>query len=162
MNKILNTCMLNDVINETNVIDMTLQPMRPMDIELPRDKTGYVYVIASIRNTEMTYIGTTLNLKKRLNTHNSGYGSKSTQSIHLRPWTLLGFICGFKGSKSEINHYRYKVEKIWKQKITEYKETTNTIITSEDIVLIGKKLITDDLFCFLNLKFVQTVQFGIL
>ena len=46
----------------------------------------YVYLIESIQNPEMRYIGYTTNLKKRLATHNSG-GSVHTSKE--RPWRLI-------------------------------------------------------------------------
>ncbi len=52
----------------------------------------YVYLIRSISNPNQTYIGNTENLKRRLETHNSG-GSKFTKAY--RPWELVLFL-GFK------------------------------------------------------------------
>ena len=46
----------------------------------------YVYLIESIQNPEMRYVGYTINLKKRLSTHNSG-GSVHTSKE--RPWRLI-------------------------------------------------------------------------
>ncbi|MBM3893588.1 GIY-YIG nuclease family protein [Candidatus Dependentiae bacterium] len=52
----------------------------------------YVYLIRSIKNSALTYIGNTVNLKQRLETHNSG-GSIHTKED--RPWELVAFL-GFK------------------------------------------------------------------
>lgn len=46
----------------------------------------YVYLIQSIKDPEIRYIGYTTNLKKRLSTHNSG-GSIYTKKD--RPWQLM-------------------------------------------------------------------------
>ena len=52
----------------------------------------YVYLIQSIKHKTKTYVGYTINLKQRLETHNSG-GSIHTRSF--KPWELILFL-GFK------------------------------------------------------------------
>ena len=52
----------------------------------------YVYLIQSSSHPAKTYIGNTVNLRQRLETHNSG-GSIHTR--HHRPWDLILFL-GFK------------------------------------------------------------------
>ena len=49
----------------------------------------YVYLIQSIKFPQKKYIGNTVNLKQRLETHNSG-GSKYTKTH--RPWKLVLFL----------------------------------------------------------------------
>jgi len=46
----------------------------------------YVYLIQSVQNSQIRYIGYTTNLKERLSTHNSG-GSIYTKKD--RPWRLV-------------------------------------------------------------------------
>jgi len=46
----------------------------------------YVYLIKSVKNPELVYVGYTTNLQERLETHNSG-GSVYTASG--RPWELV-------------------------------------------------------------------------
>jgi len=52
----------------------------------------YVYLIRSLSDPEKTYVGNTVNLKQRLEVHNSG-GSIYTKVS--RPWELIVFL-GFK------------------------------------------------------------------
>lgn len=52
----------------------------------------YVYLIRSLSQPNQTYVGHTVNLKQRLETHNSG-GSIHTKLN--RPWELVMFL-GFK------------------------------------------------------------------
>ncbi|WP_247119056.1 GIY-YIG nuclease family protein [Kordiimonas marina] len=53
----------------------------------PSSFSCFVYVIGSIRDGEVrTYVGWTNNLEKRIATHNSGKGAKSTRG---REWVLL-------------------------------------------------------------------------
>ncbi len=61
----------------------------------------YVYLIRSLKDPSRTYIGRTINLKNRLETHNSG-GSVHTK--HDQPWKLvvyLAFDCEKKAKKFE-------------------------------------------------------------
>jgi putative endonuclease len=52
----------------------------------------YVYLIRSISHPKQTYVGNTVNLKQRLETHNSG-GSINTMPY--KPWEIIMFM-GFK------------------------------------------------------------------
>ncbi len=61
----------------------------------------YVYLIRSVKDPSRTYIGRTINLKNRFETHNSG-GSIHTKED--RPWKLvvyLAFDCEKKAKKFE-------------------------------------------------------------
>ena len=91
--------------------------------------------------------------------HNSGYGSQSTKSMNLRPWTVLAFICGFSGSAQEITSCRYKVERKWKEEVLTTQQRTNRILTREEIVILGKKIIQDEDYQIFNLRFVQAIHF---
>ncbi|QQR48731.1 GIY-YIG nuclease family protein [bacterium] len=46
----------------------------------------YVYLLRSLSHPDKTYVGSTTNLKQRLETHNSG-GSIHTRTY--RPWELI-------------------------------------------------------------------------
>ena len=52
----------------------------------------YVYLIRSIKDPNQTYIGNTINLRQRLETHNSG---DSVHTKQHKPWELILFL-GFK------------------------------------------------------------------
>ena len=65
-----------------------------IDSILPDARTGYVYLLASVRNMDTTYVGQTIDLKRRFSQHNSGNGSTGTCNIADRPWALVGYICG--------------------------------------------------------------------
>ena len=79
----------------SSVVDLELHPFRPIDVELPTDVTGYCYVLSSLRHPDVSYIGETSRLGRRIDEHNSGSGSLQTASVHLRPWILLCFVAGF-------------------------------------------------------------------
>ena len=61
-------------------------------------KMYYVYLIRSINDPSKTYIGSTINLKQRLETHNSG-GSTYTQKD--RPWRLVAYLAFDSEKKAE-------------------------------------------------------------
>ena len=63
----------------------------------------YVYLIRSLSNPLKIYIGNTVNLKQRFDTHNSG-GSKYTH--HDRPWELVVFL-GFKDKLAATAFEKY-------------------------------------------------------
>ena len=93
------------------VLESSEFPFRICDISLPESNTGEVYFLMSLKRHSFTYIGMTKNLRTRLNSHNSGYGSNSTCPTHLRPFTVLAYICGFNDNRSMLLY----VEKAWKQ-----------------------------------------------
>ena len=86
-------------------------PYRICDMSLPECKTGYVYMLISIKNQDFAYIGKTNCIRTRLRQHNSGVGSTSTQPIHLRPFALHAYICGF-NCNQELMFY---IERKWKE-----------------------------------------------
>ena len=51
---------------------------RTCDISLPQCNTGFVYMLISIKDLSYTYIGMTDAIRRRVDEHNSGIGSKST------------------------------------------------------------------------------------
>lgn len=66
-------------------------------------KMYYVYLIRSINDPSKTYIGSTINLKQRLETHNSG-GSTYTQKD--RPWHLVAYLA-FDSEKKAVSFEKY-------------------------------------------------------
>ena len=93
-------------------INLTLHPFRPIDVPLPEDNSGFVYVLLSLNNLASTYIGQTRFLVRRLKQHNSSHGSQQTADSSLRPWALLAFVCGFDGNRSQMLQF----ERRWQQR----------------------------------------------
>ena len=50
-------------------------------IELPKTSTGYCYLLQSLKQPSLFYIGWTSCLKRRLTEHNSGYGTEYTKPV---------------------------------------------------------------------------------
>ena len=87
-------------------------PYRIKDSPLPQCNTGYVYMLMSIKDMNFTYIGKTKCIRTRIQKHNSGVGAVDTEPLHLRPYAMFAYICGF-NSQSDLLFY---IEDAWKQK----------------------------------------------
>ena len=58
---------------------------------------GFVYLIVSTKECRFAYVGETGCIRRRLQEHNSGHGSRFTNNPLLRPWGLMVIISGFPG-----------------------------------------------------------------
>ena len=93
------------ITHRSRTINQAAFPFRICGIALPQCRTGYVYML--------TYIGQTICIRTRIQQHNSGYGSTSTQPSYLRPFAILAYICGFRGRRTlREKHVEYQ----WKLK----------------------------------------------
>ena len=63
----------------------------------------YVYILRSINFSDKIYIGYTLDLKKRIETHNSG---GSTYTAKYKPWEYVMFL-GFKDKLQALEFEKY-------------------------------------------------------
>ena len=90
-------------------------PFRVCDIiNIPTDKTGYVYCLIPTMNPSIIYIGETECLTQRMMQHNSGNGSQFTQDIQNRLWAVAAYICGL-GHMSTSD--RMSIERTWKRMV---------------------------------------------
>jgi predicted GIY-YIG superfamily endonuclease len=105
---------LDDVASPVHnrVMTQATYPYRICDVALPQCNTGYVYMLISLKDFNFSYIGKTLSIRRRIQQHNSGIGSVSTEPLHLRPYALFAYICGF-DSKNDLLFY---IERMWKVK----------------------------------------------
>ena len=93
-----------------SVMNTDTFPYRICDMSLPQCNTGYVYMLLSLEDKKFVYIGMTNSIRERIKQHNSGVGSVSTEPLHLRPYALLAYICGF-DLRTEYMQY---IEQRWK------------------------------------------------
>ena len=115
MENVLNLISVNPQTNNrvTMIFNQTISnPYRICDINLPTCRSGFVYFLISCRDATYSYIGTTKYIRKRLNQHNSGFGSRSTNPLHLRPFAIYAYICGFNGNQL----LRFHLENEWKRR----------------------------------------------
>ena len=101
---------------------------------IPEDCGYSVYMLVSHTDTNVTYVGYTNNLRRRLNQHNgtSKGGSSGTNRPELKPWLYLCFIVGF-DSKEDAMQF----EGTWKSRI---ELQSNNCITADHKVFLGKSL----------------------
>ena len=113
---VLELVTINSDNNIGNYVPRTLSPtsypFRICDIPLPQCRTGYVYMLVSLRHQNFTYIGTTNCIRSRIQQHNCGNGAIETAPAYLRPFALFSYICGFGGHRRDL---RYYIERKWKE-----------------------------------------------
>ena len=75
------------------------------DISLPQDQTGYVYFLMLQKDTSYVLIGLTPCTRTTLSKYNAGeYVSGTDISMHLRPFVLIYYICGFRKDRQMIKY----------------------------------------------------------
>jgi predicted GIY-YIG superfamily endonuclease len=116
--------------------------MRASDILLPDDNTGVVYILVSLQNRDVTYIGQTNNLSRRIDQHNTRSGSIQTSSAVLQPWALVAYVSGFGNNKMK----RLEFEKQWQAKVHRLGSTlsTNEIVDLGNSIIVDRKEICPD------------------
>ena len=70
-------------------------PYRICDFPLPQYNTGYFYMLLLVKDKSFTCMDKTMSICKRIQQHDSGVGSTSTEPLHLRPCALLAHLSGF-------------------------------------------------------------------
>ena len=113
------------------VINQHAHPLRRIDIDIPQDTSGFVYLLVSLKDRKSTYVGETKNMILRLKQHNSGFGAKSTSNPSLRPWALMGYIVGFEGKSPGLNRKYY--EKCWQQRLGKLTRDKRRLLTPDDV-----------------------------
>lgn len=94
------------VTNQNNGINFTINqakmhPFRSKYLPLPPQGERLVYLLVSSKQMEITYIGWTNNLARRINQHNSSIGGSTvTNDINLQPFCCVGYVVGFDSTKS--------------------------------------------------------------
>ena len=84
-------------------------PFRICDVSLPQDQTGSVYFSMSQKYTSYVHIGSTLCLRTTPRKYNaSGYATGTDTAMHLRPFVLIDYICGFRRYRQIIEYTKYQ------------------------------------------------------
>ncbi len=106
---------------------------RVRDILIPTETVGYVYIIISKFDTNLSYIGESLNISQRLSIHNSGEGAVDTACITHCLYALAGLISCV-GLEKNV---RLALEQNWrvlrKQSISRY-DTPYSIVRLGELV----------------------------
>ena len=124
-------------IPHVTTINQAELPFRPVDILLPDDNSGVVYMIASASVPNISYIGQCRNLSRRIDEHNSKTGSNQTASHIYKPWYLLAYVVGFGSDTAKLKAF----ESQWKLA----RERERHRLTQTGIAELAKMVITDRL-----------------
>jgi GIY-YIG catalytic domain len=138
-------------------INFNLHPFRNIDVTIPSDTSGYVYILVSKREPSITYIGQTDDLTQRLRAHYAGRAAKQTSIEHLRPWGLLGFVAGFGFDHNGQDRKAFEAQ--WKRKRDAAPTNLNADMVArlaEQVILERQQRDTTE-----SLRFVQAGTLGI-
>ena len=136
-------------------IDRSLLPWIPHNTDLPGNGFSVVYLLRSLKDGKSTYIGSTKNLVKRQRSHNRGEGSMESCDPGLRPWHVIGYICGF---QDQTKASRIHVEQRWKH--LRDRRGGNALLPV-DVMNIGISLANEPDLYEPHLRFVSTGRFQI-
>jgi hypothetical protein len=129
----------NQSLGDEYVVDQSTSIYRVKDQLLPTDCLGYVYLLVSLKDLSVTYIGSTKNIAMRFNRHNSGIASQQTNDARYKPWGLLAYITGFGGDHQQYNN----LENEWIAATNRQHRNRRTLLTVQGIVSLGKELVAD-------------------
>ena len=87
-------------------------PYRTCDLDVPDARSGYVYMLVSVRDFDRDYIGQSDTLSRRINEHQAGRGSLGTCDPYYMPYTLAAYMCLLNGIDQKG---REDLEKRWKE-----------------------------------------------
>jgi predicted GIY-YIG superfamily endonuclease len=122
-------------------------PFRPIDIPLPTRNEFCSYILVSLKDTSYTYIGSTMDLSRRINQHNSYHGgSKSTNHNMLKPWALLGYVVGFNNKQQAMSFEGY-----WKAIVRDEQVRTKNNLNSMQRAELAKEVVLDQTLIGLKL-----------
>ena len=123
-------------------------PFRICDMALPTCNTGFVYMLISIPQQSHSYIGETINIRTRLDQHNSGNGSTDTAPVSLRPYALFAYVCGFDGDRRLMRQF----ENMWQVKRTEARQ--RGIICMKQIARLASGIVEQSISNYKSLRLV--------
>ena len=112
----------------------------PSTISIPQENVGYCYLIQSVPQNNLLYIGSTMCLNRRIREHNVGLGASFTQDPSRRPWVLCAYVTGFLASSS-TDRIRF-FEKQWLEAVTKVLNlrkknvsVPNALSTAENLII---------------------------
>ena len=102
---------------ETAVRQGKFAPYTPTSRNLPVHSLGFCYLLQSVPLNTLLYIGSTMNLRRRITEHNCGAGSKFTSVPQRRPWLVAAYVTGFNVGNASERIRTFETE--WLQNVTE-------------------------------------------
>ena len=93
-------------IKSCNTISLYIKPTKDIELIVNRNikpiKKHYCYLLQSLSRPRKTYIGYTINPKRRLRQHNGEITGGAKKTSYARPWRMICFICGFPTHRSAL------------------------------------------------------------
>ena len=143
--------------NRRRIMTQTTFPYRICDNSLPQCNTGYVYMLVSMKNFNFSYIGQTHSISKRIQAHNTGVGSVSTEPLHLRPYALFAYICGFNCRFDVLEYmetqWKVKRDRLIRSGVNDLKAwaySANDVISELNVESVGIQPSELTLICLFN------------
>ena len=120
----------------STTLNQSTFPFQNCNVQLPEDQTGSVYLMMSLKDKTTVHIDTTMCLRTTLRQFNTGYG-KGNIKIHLRPYVLVAYVCGFQRNKDLMHFVRNKwIENHDGNTLQWAKNAHNIIQNDEDLKLV--------------------------
>ena len=117
-------------------------PYQPVDVTLPAVGTWTVYMLTSLRDVKIVYIGSSRDLRRRLNTHNKGKGSNMTNYEAYLPFGLVGYIVGF-GDRHSDKSITLRFERLWYEENQKKQKRNRGMLRCSGMVAIGQQLVEE-------------------
>ena len=117
--------------------------VKPKNIQLPAPGIPCCYLLISEPHPHVTYIGSTGNLAKRINQHNSKCGgSLSTRSLRHKPWHVYAYVTGFSSRlNASLFEYTWHHQSEQGMNADIILNTATTIATNTNYSSDGTKLV---------------------
>ena len=95
----------NETLTKSSARDPTIfhanaSPFPLTTRDLPTQNLGFSYLLQSVPQNELLYIGSTMSLLRRLREHNAGLSSSFTKLQNRLPWKVCAYVTGFNYSNA--------------------------------------------------------------
>ena len=114
-------------------------------------------MLVSMKNFNFSYIGQTHSISKRIQAHNTGVGSVSTEPLHLRPYALFAYICGFNCRFDVLEYmetqWKVKRDRLIRSGVNDLKAwaySANDVISELNVESVGIQPSELTLICLFN------------
>ena len=113
-------------------------PFPPSTRDLPTQNLGFCYLLQSVPQSQLLYIGSTMSLERRLREHNSGLGSKFTNFTNRLPWKVCAYVTGF--NLTNASHRVRVFEKEWLDAASNYVNLTKKNVSLFTAINLGEDI----------------------
>ena len=114
-------------------------PFRPIDTQLPGKGFWVSYIAFSLKEQEITKIGSTQDIGNRINQINTGKGARATRSDFAMPFALLGCVAGFNTNKQHCQSF----ERAWFKRVNMIHHKRAGQLSLHHKMEVGKELVAN-------------------